>query len=292
MTTWPLCEIPEPPPARGFESSATATLRPRYEDISQDGRVQLATVMPGLGAVWRKLYNAETMDTFKREGILPILRRLVIRGEDGPFSVHVPLECDGTWRLARESNGDRLFLDMWLEARAPIASTLGDAPPPDAPKVRVARIYAEHVITKPFAPPAERKVTRLDAPGLPAIPEDEHAFEDAGDLIASSALEPAGDHVFGMMHTDSNQHVNSLVYPRLFEEAVVRRLVSSSPSSSTHLARALEMRWRKPFFAGDHAALTMALGDPTPAGVPAVGAFAPAGGGHAKPSSTIAMWLR
>ena len=44
---WPACAIPPMPPARGFESSATLKLYPRYEDIAQDGRVLLTTLMPG-----------------------------------------------------------------------------------------------------------------------------------------------------------------------------------------------------------------------------------------------------
>jgi hypothetical protein len=167
---------------------------------------------------------------------------------------------------------------MWLEARAPIATTLGPPPPKDAPYELVGRIFAEHVITKPFAPPAERKVTRLDAPGLPAIPEDEHPWEPAEALVEGAPLEPAGDIAFGMMHTDSNQHVNSLVYPRVFEEALLRRT-----GSQALLARAVEMRWRKPFFAGERAALSMRVD-----GKSAVGAF----GDPGKPHSTIRVELR
>ncbi|MDF2693470.1 MAG: hypothetical protein K0S65_1853 [Labilithrix sp.] len=294
---WPSCSIPPLLPARGFEATATAELRARYEDIAQDGRVQLTTLMPGLGAVWRALGSSEKIDAFRAQGILPILRRIVIAGEDGPFSVHAPLHFSGTWRLAREDGGDRIFLDMWLEAFAPIGSTLGPPPPRDAERVLVGRAYAEHVVTRPFAPPAERKVTRLDLPGIPSVPEDLHSFEDAEDLSAGHALEPAGEHVFGMMHTDSNQHVNSLVYPRLFEEAVVRTIASRSdiPDPSRQLTRAVELRYRKPFFTGDRAGLALRV-EPAPASaqrrVVAVGAFSPAGGAAApKPSCTVAAWL-
>ena len=51
--------IPEIPPSRApGQDGGTASLRPRYEDIAQDGRIQLTSLMPGLGAaVWRALLS-------------------------------------------------------------------------------------------------------------------------------------------------------------------------------------------------------------------------------------------
>jgi hypothetical protein len=288
--------IPQLPAARGFESSATTEVRPRYEDITQDGRVQLITLTPGLGAIWRELAKNEKLDAFRAQGILPILYRLVIKGEQGPFTVHASLSFSGTWRLARETTGERILLGMWLEAHAPIGSTFAPPPPTDAERVLVGRLYAEHVITRPFAPPAERKVTRLDAPGLPTVPEDLLPFEEAESLVTDHALEPSGECVFGMMHTDSNQHVNSLVYPRLFEEAVVAETVRRAvvPDAQALLARSLEIRYRKPFFAGDRVSIDLRATPVTAEGsvdrLSAVGAFRPAGG--AKPSCAIAMGFR
>ena len=259
--------IPEVPPSRGLsQDGGKASLRPRYEDIAQDGRLQLAALMPGLGAaVWRALLSQiPAIETFRAQGIAPILRRLVLVGEERPVSVNVPIEYTGAFRFAREKGGERLFANMWLEARAPIAHTLAPDPPPDAPSELVGRVFAEHVLTRPFAAPAERRVTRLDAPGVPAVPEDEHVLESTEALLESAGapLEEAGDFVFGMLHTDSNQHVNSLVYPRVFEERVARRLVHDAliPSPERLLARAIELRWRRPFFAGERATLAMHLG--------------------------------
>lgn len=271
-----VCEIPPLRPERGFEASATATLRPRYEDVSQDGRLQLTALMPALGKVWKSLDTSGMLTELRAQGILPILQRLTIRGERGPFSVTVPIECSGTWRIAREADGERLFLDMWLEARAPHASTLGSAPPAEAERVLVGRAYVEHVFTRPFASPAERKVTRLDVRGLPPVPEDTRPFASAEALIAEHRLTTVREHRFGLMHTDSNQHVNSLVYPRLFEEA----LTEQDPGL---LADAVELRYRKPFFAGDRAVLSLAHGE---RGV-AFGAFtAP---GAERPNAAVSM---
>jgi acyl-CoA thioesterase FadM len=97
-----------------------------------------------------------------------------------------------------------------------------------------------------------------------------------------------------MLHTDSNQHVNSLVYPRLFEEAVVRALTDRAgvPDPGSLLARSIELRYRKPFFTGERAAIAIHA-EPVSGGPrrgAAVGTFAPAAGAP-KPSCTIATWL-
>lgn len=295
-------EIPPVPPARGYESTGAAKLALRYEDVTQDGSVHLAFLMTGLTAVWRTLAENEQLQALRDRGILPILSRIImLNGDAGPFSVHVPVHVEGTWRLTKETNGERLFLDMWLDAYAANAHTLTEPPAADAPRVRVGRVYAEHVITRPFATnAADRRVTRLDLPGIPPVPEDEHPYADAASLVATQPLEAVRDHMFGMAHTDSNQHVNSLVYPRLFEEAAITRAVErqrlraepgTAPTAHLLLARAIELRYRKPFFAGDRASVRLALTDAGPA-LEAVGAFVPHGGDPQKPSTTVAMTLR
>ncbi|MEA2750522.1 MAG: hypothetical protein QOI41_4665 [Myxococcales bacterium] len=300
--------IPPLPPPRGpGQDGGTASIPPRYEDITQDGRIQLTAMMPGLGAaVWRALLaQVPAIEIFREQGILPILRRLAAVAEDRPVSVNGSIHYTGSFRFAREKDGDRLFANMWVEAHARVGTTNGPRPAKDAPRELLGRIFAEHVLTRPFAAPSERRVTRLDGPGLPPIPEDEHVFESAEALIASAGgpLEDSGDFPFGMMHTDSNQHVNSLVYPRVFEEAALRRLVHDTrivnvPKPHELLARAVELRWRKPFFAGERATIGMRFaeggggGDGSPgARVAAVGAFyredAPE-----KPSSAVKMLFR
>ena len=61
---------------------------------------------------------------------------------------------------------------------------------------------------------------------------------------------------FGLDHTDPNQHVNSLVYPRLFIEAALRRLAAHRKSTRL-LTRAAEIAFRKPSFAGDRARIAI-----------------------------------
>jgi hypothetical protein len=272
------------PPKKGASiASGSATILPRYEDITQDGRLQLTALMPGLGAAaWYALQkDVPAVESFAKQGIIPILRRLVIVAEGGPFSVYGPIDVEGHAELAREKDGDRLFLNMWADARAPQGTTFGARPAPDAERVPAGRVFAEHVITKPFAPKDERKVTSLAHPSIKA-PHHEHAYEATEHLIEGVQLTIANVVEFGMMHTDSNQHVNSLVYPRMFEEAVHKHM---GPAAKNLLARAVELRWRKPFFTGERATLRLAIVD----GDLAYGSFTPVGGDEHRPSCTIKM---
>ena len=54
---------------------------------------------------------------------------------------------------------------------------------------------------------------------------------------------------FGLLHTDSNMHVNSLAYLRTFEEAALRRFVELGRGANV-LGRTLDIAYRKPCFAG------------------------------------------
>lgn len=299
MTVSPIPKLPAP---RGYESSGHAKLTPRYEDVTQDGRMHLTSLMVGMTTVWRTLEHGERLRAMVQKGIFPILSRVIMIGEEGPFSAHVPIHVEGTWRLAKERGGERLFLDMWLDAYAAHAQTHGPQPSDDAERALVGRMYTEHVVTRPFATKAsERKVTRLEGiPGIPELPEDEHAYEDAPSLVAGASLEPAREHVFAMQHTDPNQHVNSLVYPRLFEEAATTRAIERRLTATPErlLARAIELRYRKPFFTGDRAVIAAAITPgpaPTPGALHAVGAFVPASPEPPSPplpSTTVAMLLR
>ena len=114
-------------------------------------------------------------------------------------------------------------------------------------------------VTRPFASPEERAVFEIPG-GLPEgmsmrevawraprsameLPRGAKAIDDA------FALDPVPI-VFGLGHTDSNQHVNSLVYPRLLEDAALRRFHSLGLRTAV-LARYVDLGFRKPCFAGD-----------------------------------------
>ena len=250
----------------------TASLPLRFEDLAQDGRMRLEAMLPGLGpTTWRHFARGETGRALLGSGILPILTRLVVRGAEGPFGIEAPVSTRGAWAfshvLGASGHVERIVLGMWMELSMPISRVYG-APPDDAGRVAEAgAVYAEHTLTRPFADPSERKVVRLEAPGIDAVPgpalapvrtEDVvRVPDDAIFLDEGERLDPAPI-VFGLAHTDSNQHVNSLVYARLFEEAALRSARSHGRSTAL-LARRVHLGYPKPSFAGDSAEVRLRL---------------------------------
>jgi hypothetical protein len=246
------------PPFPQDTPRATARVHLRFEDVTQDGRLVLEALPNALGpAVWRGLLAHEpTFPLFFQDGIVPILSRFSLEGLAGPISANVPIDAEGTFRLAHTDDG-RFVLDMWAELRGVVGRTHGQTDH-DGERILAARVFAEHVLTRPFAGPDRRRVTSLDfagaptdLPGRPAGPSyDSIASVPAG----ATPLEPgrAADPVpivLGLVHTDSNMHVNSLVYLRLFEEAALRRFAALGRGSVV-LGRTLEIAYRKPCFAG------------------------------------------
>ncbi|HEY1960698.1 MAG TPA: acyl-CoA thioesterase [Polyangiaceae bacterium] len=252
MTDW----IAAPPPPA--TEPARARVHLRYEDVSQDGRLLLELMPNALGAaVWSAQLSG---DSFAMKcmatGVVPILTRFVIEGEPGPFGIATPLSVLGRFSLAQTA-GERVFLNMWAELSGPIGRTYPPQPD-DAGRIAPAgRIFGEHVFTRLFAPPGERRVRKLDVEGAPAsfasyvAPSFATRFElPPGARVLGELAPDEAPVVFGLVHTDSNHHVNSLVYLRLFEEAALRRFASIGRGDRV-LARKLEIAYRKPCFAGD-----------------------------------------
>jgi hypothetical protein len=226
--------------------------------VTQDGRVVLEALPNALDpTIWRGALAADpAAQACLQRGIVPILTRFVLEGTAGPFSPYATVDAEATYRMARVDAG--FVVDMWAEILAPLGRTYGSAPAPSEARVLAGRVYAEHVLTRPFAAPGERRVTALDFPGAPAVlgsrpalpPVASIAFvpEDAQPLEPAMRLEPLRV-TFGLVHTDSNRHVNSLAYLRLFEEAALRRFADLGRKELV-LARRLEIAYRKPCFAG------------------------------------------
>lgn len=252
---------PTPPADATFTE---AELLHRFEDIAQDGRLMISALLPGLGITgWRALLKQGFAQRLMGSGMVPILTRLVIEGAGGPFSVNGAMKLRGTYGFSHvldaQGEVDRIQLGMWLEASLPIGATYG-APPDNAGELTVAgRVYAEHTVTRPFAAKEDRRVRRIDVDGLDPVPGPAVAGfavttnasipEGATLLDRELAFDPAPV-VFGLAHTDSNQHVNSLVYLRLFEEAALRRLAAHGQRGAL-LLRNVQIGYRKPCFAGE-----------------------------------------
>jgi hypothetical protein len=255
--------FPAPPaPDVPAEQAARVQWQPRYEDVAQDGRLTVLALPPAIGAaVWRPILTGHAgMRAAARQWILPILTRLHVVALPTLTRVDRPLHGHGRYELARsERDGavDRLYLNVWVD----VDGTYGRIAPPllGDEGVRVGQVFAEHVFTRPFGPRDQRKIVRLDVEGFPAVPAALHdarpasatAEPPAGAVWLDDAAVPdPGWTVFGLDHTDSNQHVNSLVYIRMVTEAALRRLDAHGHRGKL-LVRAIELAYRKPCFAGD-----------------------------------------
>ncbi len=255
--------FPAPPrPVLPPEHVATSEFALRYEDVAQDGRMMAIAFPPALGwTVWAKLLDGHPAErALAAQGIVPILSRLTIAGTDATIRVDAPATATGGYQVARQDHDGavaKLFLNMWVEVRG----AAGRMMPPQGPGAPVVAgtMFAEHTFTRLFAAAGDRRVTRLAVPGMPEVPDahyDAPAPVTAMELpVGATAID--GEYhpdpvvtAFGLDHTDSNQHVNSLVYPRLFAEAALRRLVERERPRRL-LVRALDIAYRKPSFAGD-----------------------------------------
>ncbi|HKA91820.1 MAG TPA: hypothetical protein VKE22_29360 [Haliangiales bacterium] len=280
---------PEPDVPEGQRGVGSAPVR--YEDVSEDGRIRLTSLSHFLGlALWQNaVANNGPSRTAARQGIVPVLTRLAFEGGSGPHSVRRPVEGRGCFQLAHtvdDAGGpDRILLNMWLTMTAPAGRTYGPPPPNRGEPIVAGRVFGEHVFTRLFAPKAERKVLAL--PGLEGPPPARYTWRAAEDLVAlPPAATPLDDDliaddapiVFGLTHSDSNHHVNSLVYPILFEDAALRRFHALGLTTRV-LAHSLEIAYRKPCFAGEAYRIHLRAFREDGA-LAAAGTFVPAGGGR------------
>lgn len=262
-------EVPPRPPLPA-EQSAAGPMSLRFEDVSQDGRLMLMSIPHGLGEVlWREVLARHAIYLgLLADGVIPILSRLVIGSLDAPISIRRSLEADAGFQLAHTVNAggevDRLVLNLWLDVYGECGSTYGTPPARAGERLHVGRVFAEHVFTRLFAGPGERKVLRFEGHGLPPVPEARYEWRAADALFTlpegarwldDELVRDTTAVVFGIGQTDANQHVNSLVYPEIVEAAALRRFHAMGEPSAL-LPRFAELVFRKPSFAGE--AVTLA----------------------------------
>ena len=263
------------PPAPVFPPEQTHTASsymPRYEDCNQDARLSVLAVPPALATMWsaREAGDAAVRQA-RGTGLISLLTRLTVVSLDAPVRVHRPFEASTGFQLAhdRDASGavSRLFLNVWAQVRGrphlPPAQRAGASAGASAGTsialVLAGQAFSEHTYTRPFAPPDQRRVTSFAGiPGLPEVPElryDQPPPASAADApdgatwLDELAPDPV-ETMFLLDHTDANQHVNSMVYVRLFLDAVGRRLAASGRPARLR-AQAFDIAYRKPCFVGE-----------------------------------------
>jgi len=247
--------------------STTTTAYLRYEDVTQDGRLIPVSVPAALAGLWREvLVDHPGQRAAVKAGIIPILTRLTIRSLEQQIRVDRPIESHTGFELAHDlvANEPRLFMNIWCEIRG-VAGKLGrNATAGDL--ALSGTLFAEHTFTRPLAPPDQRKVTRLGVEGYPDVPETRYAAPapataqeapPGATWLDELAPDPA-EYAFTLDQTDSNQHVNSLVYIRLFHDALNRRLAATGRPMRLR-SRAVDIAYRKPSFAGDRVRASLRL---------------------------------
>jgi hypothetical protein len=255
--------FPSPPiPAFPPEQAHTGSVLLRYEDVAQDGRLIPVALPPAMTGLWHHVVRRHPAQRGSvAKGIIPILTRLTLTALDAPIRVDQPVETRAGFLLAhdRDAAGEtRVFFNAWAEIHG-AAGRIGALPAgPPGPLVLAGHMFAEHTFTRPFAPPGQRRVSRLEIEGYPELPEPRYAAPPPasageapdgarwlGELLPDPCEAP-----FTLDQTDGNQHVNSLVYIRVFLDAVQRRLAAEG-RPLTVLSRAVDIAYRKPCFAGE-----------------------------------------
>ncbi len=237
-----------------------------YDDVAQDGRLCVTAPAPAIGWLWRDLItHLPGAREIQGKGTIPVLTRLIINTSEAPVRVDQGLTADGGYYLARNSAGSHLYLNIGSTIYARGGRLLPLSGP--EPAFAAATIFAEHTFTNIFGGPGQRAVTKLQASGFPEVPSDIYDAS-APALIADvptnattlAELGPDDAYLFaGLDHTDSNQHINSMVYVRWFIDAALRRCASIGQSKPMRLTRSLEVAYRKPCFARDRLSARLAL---------------------------------
>lgn len=226
----------------------------RYDDLIQDGRLRLESAWRPTGrSLWSFPDVARVLRTME-SGVTNVLSRVSLQATDAPLVPRAPAKTRVRYRFAHTLNDagavDRLLFSTWLTATA-----LGR----DGKEQLAARAYGQRVFTRLHAPPGKHLVTSLSGFGESGIPEHRGTWEPASALLElpehAEPLDPGprldpGRVVFGLSHTDMNQHVNFLMYHRAVEQAALARFVDLGMSAAV-VSRESELGYRKPSFAGD-----------------------------------------
>jgi hypothetical protein len=259
---FPAPSAPAFPPDRSTSSERF----PRYEDCTQDGRLITTAIPPALAVLWQTtMAHHPGVRSATAAGVISLLTRLTVSSLDQPIRVHRPIEAAVGFELAHDRDAagavSRLFTNVWADVRGIGGRSGGPRTerPPGRGLVLAGQAFAEHTFTRPFAPPDQRRVTSLAGlAGHPELP-DVHYRQPAPATAASAPDgatwidELAADVVdtrFTLDHTDANQHVNSLVYVRLFLDAIQRRLAAGDHPPKLR-SKAFDIAYRKPSFAGE-----------------------------------------
>jgi hypothetical protein len=251
--TQTLLPFPEIPEALDGDVEADAAAL-RYDDVIQDGRLRLdATWRPTGKLLWGHPAAKVVFDQMDR-GVTNVMARVSLQATEIALRPRAKGKTRVRFRFEQASGRDgaapRLLFTTWVSAYAEMR---------DGSMQLSAQAFGQRVFTRLHAPPGQHLVTELPGFGPSGVPA--HRTEwvpvttvlDAPDGV--EWLEPAprlapAPVVFGLSHTDLNQHVNFLMYHHAVESSALARFVELGVGARL-AAREVSFGYRKPSFAGE-----------------------------------------
>jgi hypothetical protein len=243
---------PEPVSDAGEALADSGKLR--YDDLIQDGRIRLESAwLPTGRLLWGNPEVARVLKSMGA-GVTNVFSRVAMQASETRLEPRARLRTRVSFLFEHtlDASGavDRLLFSTWLS---------GFARGNDGVEYPAARAYGQRVFTRLSAPPGQHLVTSLPGFGDTGVPAHRATWEPATGLLTLPAgaewlepkprLEPARV-VFGLSHTDLNQHVNFLMYHRAIERAALARFVDLGVGARL-VSREVVFGYRKPSFAGD-----------------------------------------
>ena len=172
-------ESPFPAPDVPDAQRVRADFLLRYADVDQTGELKFSALPLALERCgWdHVMAPSAPMEKLAREhGILAILTRFRMRCGGGPVSVTEEVTGVGShqWSHTVDEHDavNRIVFQINASLHGRVGRTHGDAPTNAGAPVELGSIVAEHVFTRPFADPSDRRVVALpEGCGLPPVPE-------------------------------------------------------------------------------------------------------------------------
>lgn len=228
-----------------------------FEDLTERCALKLTSLLRVGGEVHYRLFERAVFDhSFRKAtGLASIIYRMELEATDTPLVLGSPATVYASVEPGHSGSDDRtriisrgtvLIFGRSLESREPVPA---------------AKAEIHHVFTRPFAPPAERRVTRLD-PRLGfnrSLPEREIEFIDPDTLLDAPEGfdrldEEDGErepHYWPYSNTDPNQHVHAMDYVGFAMTYATDRLARCERAPTRYFFNRARIVYRRPFFTGD-----------------------------------------
>lgn len=243
-------------------------------DLDQGFRLQLQTMLRlVLPAMYNDFARHVDVAAMRRRGLASVVSFMDLTAAATPLAVGATIDADCETRLCELSGvgPGHARARMGLELRLDFRSLPGTGDPrryrdivAGAGPVSCGSARLLLTMVRPFAPADERLVSEipeelahLTAHTLaPPHPVAEDLVQVSGDLARCGQAGADEEHgsvagVWGLHHTDVNQHVFTGAYLMAFEDLAARQAHASGLPAAGHRIHRVQALFRRPFAAGD-----------------------------------------